>query len=313
MNLQTAHSRPKNIRVQPIVIPELELRDVKWQILGADFVERADNAALEDAPKAFNRLGMNRTDNVLARSMVNGFVLELFVLVLVADPFVGAEQTHSVRDRLADELFERGSLHVLNDARHDIALAADGTDNHELARADPTSPVPVPTLVFVFVLRKTADESFVHFDNAHQLAEMLVPQSGADAMAHIPSGAVGAEAHCAVDLESGNALLARKHEMDDPEPLAQRLVGVLEDRADQMRKAVRGAVSTLHALPLPSHRCELVDVIAATTGATDAKRPAVADEIGAASVLVGKSPLPLGEGHLMDLALFLHGPESLYV
>ena len=37
---------PKNISVLPIVISELKLRNVQRQILIADFVERADNAAL---------------------------------------------------------------------------------------------------------------------------------------------------------------------------------------------------------------------------------------------------------------------------
>jgi len=34
-------------------------------------VERADNAAFEDAPKALNRVGMHRADNVLAPVMID--------------------------------------------------------------------------------------------------------------------------------------------------------------------------------------------------------------------------------------------------
>jgi hypothetical protein len=52
---------PKNISVLPIVISELKLGNVQRQILIADFVERADNAALKDRPETFNRVGMNRT------------------------------------------------------------------------------------------------------------------------------------------------------------------------------------------------------------------------------------------------------------
>ena len=38
----------ENIIVKAVVIAELKLRNVKWQALGADLVERADDAALKD-------------------------------------------------------------------------------------------------------------------------------------------------------------------------------------------------------------------------------------------------------------------------
>src|SRR5437763_230366 len=37
----------EDVRVPPIVVAELELRDVERHVFGADFVEGADNAALE--------------------------------------------------------------------------------------------------------------------------------------------------------------------------------------------------------------------------------------------------------------------------
>ncbi len=46
----------ENIVVEPIVIFELAFRNVERQIFGADFVIAANNAALEDRPKAFNRV-----------------------------------------------------------------------------------------------------------------------------------------------------------------------------------------------------------------------------------------------------------------
>ena len=45
------YRRTKNIRVVAVVIAELELSNVQRQVLGAHLVERADNAAFEDAPK----------------------------------------------------------------------------------------------------------------------------------------------------------------------------------------------------------------------------------------------------------------------
>jgi hypothetical protein len=68
----TLNRRPENVVVKAIVIPKLELCDVKWHVFGAYLVERADDAALEDAPKTFNRLGVNGTNHVLPSRVVNG-------------------------------------------------------------------------------------------------------------------------------------------------------------------------------------------------------------------------------------------------
>ena len=45
--------RSEDVRILPIVVAELKLRDVQRHIFGADFVEAADNPALEDRPKTF--------------------------------------------------------------------------------------------------------------------------------------------------------------------------------------------------------------------------------------------------------------------
>jgi len=39
--------------------------DTQWQIFDADFVERANYAAFEDAPNPFNCIGVDRTGGVL--------------------------------------------------------------------------------------------------------------------------------------------------------------------------------------------------------------------------------------------------------
>ena len=123
---------------------------------------------------------------------------------------------------------------VVDDARDDVALALDCADDRHLARADAASPAALAALVLVPVLGLAADEGLVNLDDAHELAEILVGEAGADAMAHVPSGVVRAEAHHAMNLKGADALLAGQHQVDDAEPLAQRLIGVLEDRADQI-------------------------------------------------------------------------------
>jgi hypothetical protein len=59
---------------------------VKWHVVAANLVERADDTALENAPETLNRLSVDGTDDVLALRMVNGCVREGFVEVLVTNP-----------------------------------------------------------------------------------------------------------------------------------------------------------------------------------------------------------------------------------
>ncbi len=82
--------RAENVVVKAIIIPELKLCNVKWQVFAANLVERADDTSLEDAPKAFNRLSVNGTDNILMLRVVNRRVREFIAKVLVANPLISA-------------------------------------------------------------------------------------------------------------------------------------------------------------------------------------------------------------------------------
>jgi hypothetical protein len=64
--------RSDNVVVKAIIVPELKLRNVERYAFPAYLVERADDAAFEDRPKALNRLSVNGTDDILLLGMVNG-------------------------------------------------------------------------------------------------------------------------------------------------------------------------------------------------------------------------------------------------
>ena len=51
---------PANIFVLPIVVPELEFRNIERQILGRYLVERAHDPALQDRPESLDGVGMGR-------------------------------------------------------------------------------------------------------------------------------------------------------------------------------------------------------------------------------------------------------------
>jgi hypothetical protein len=57
----------EDVRITPVVITELELADLQRQIFLADLVEGADHAALDQRPKAFDCVGVNRAETYSPR------------------------------------------------------------------------------------------------------------------------------------------------------------------------------------------------------------------------------------------------------
>lgn len=304
----------EDIRVLAVVIAELEFRDVEREIFGADFVERADDTALDEGPEALNRVRVNRSDNVLPHRMLDDGVRVFLVQTVVTAPLIRAEKANLGRYGFAHERAQRFALHVFDDASNDTAFAADSADHRDFAgartataRAIPISSLAAP-VAFVPVLGLAANESLIDFDDTHQLVELLIGQASPDPVAHMPRGTVRAETHHAMDLKGADAFLASEHQMDNAEPLPQGLIRVLEDRTGNVGKAVGDAASTIHALPFPSHGFELVNPLAATARARHTFWPAMRDKVSAAGVFVRESRFPLGEGHLMDrLGLFRAG------
>jgi hypothetical protein len=78
------------------------------QVFFADVMECADDASLEDAPKVFNRLGMDRTNDILVFCMVNGPVRKCKSEVPLANPLIGTDQANLVRDCFIYESFQGG-------------------------------------------------------------------------------------------------------------------------------------------------------------------------------------------------------------
>lgn len=67
----TRYSGTKYVNVLPVVLTERKLRDVQRHVLGADFVETADDAPLDDRPETLDCLIVNRADDILLLGMIN--------------------------------------------------------------------------------------------------------------------------------------------------------------------------------------------------------------------------------------------------
>jgi hypothetical protein len=292
----SCYRHSEDIGVVTIVIFELAFRDVEWQIFFADLVIAADNRPLEDRPEAFNGLSVHRTDNVLLGA-VHDRLVRIFAKALVGNLFVRCEQADLGRNRFAHEFLQIDRRQSAEHAGNDAALALDRADDGGLKVLPMFAAGALlgPVLIDAFA----ADESFVHLDDAHQLAKFLVLQRRTDAVADIPSRLVGAEPHVALYLHGADALLSAKHQVDDLEPVPQIDLGILENRPDKVREAISATLTAIRAFPLKFHGLKRINVRRAAARAMDALRPAVCDQVVVASLLVREKLVELGRRQLV--------------
>jgi hypothetical protein len=301
----------KHIGVHAIVVAELKLRDVQRHIFCAHLVERADHAALEQRPKAFNRVRVNRADHVLLFVVLHGLA-RVFDQAIVNLVIVSRQQADFVGDDFAHEALRRFGVDVAENPSDHVALALYRANDRRLAGGLRAGHAVVP-LFPVTVLVLAADKRFVNLDYAAKLF-LRRDQCRADFVAHGMGRLVAAEAHHALDLERAHSLLARQHQMGDAEPVSEGLLGVLEDRPGQTREpiALRRAFPALPVKRLVARG--VVQVWVAATRAVDALRPAACDQVAKASLIVTdrKAVLELSRGHLRDwLRTICHGGYPL--
>ena len=123
-----------------------------------------DNAALEDRPKPLNRIRVDRSDNILTLGVIDDTMGIFPVEFVVAGPCVGARQADFLGYRAFHKGGKRPAIDRVDDARHDITLALDGSDDWRFAGADAASPAALAAFVFVLlVLSQAANECFVNF------------------------------------------------------------------------------------------------------------------------------------------------------
>jgi hypothetical protein len=298
----------KYIVIISVVISELELSDVKMQILPADLVEGSDNSTLQDRPEAFNRVGVNRTDDVLANGVINGLVREAAVQPLIAGISVSAEKANAVRDGFTDESLKREPVSAIDNAGDDVSLAFDRANDRSFSgiAAPALSAFLVPMPVFI----ATADVGFVNLNDSAEFLDVL-NHGGSDLVAHKPSGFVAAKAHVAENLQGAHALLADQHQVRDSIPIFERLIRVLKDCAGQVREAIALVCASV-ALPVERHCRDGIDAFGAASRAANAFWPAPHYQISNAIFLSLKQLIKLRCGQLVDwLGMLSAGHDGL--
>ena len=297
---------PKNVRITAIIIAELEFGNIERHIFAAYLVERTNDTAFDDGPKAFDGLSMNGTDDILLFGMVNDGMRIFAIKAAISNPLIRTKQANFMRYGFADKSRQCLGANIINDARDNVSLALYSADDWRFAGTDAASSAATAALIPMAIFGETADESFVNLDNATKLLNVLNKRCS-DFMAHRPCGFIGTEPHIAHDLQSAHALFASQHKVNDAEPLAKRLVSVLKNRARYMRETIARFWRALIALPVPRAIRKFMRIGSATTRASDAVRPPPRNKISAARIFVWEHLFEFRDAHLVNWLRLLPG------
>lgn len=310
LGLASPNSSAKYIGVQPIVIAELEFIDVQRKVFTGNFMKRADDAALNQGPEAFDGIGVNRAVDIFACAMVDHAMREAVVQVLIAPVVIGGDQADFIGHSFVDEGVKRIGVNSVNDTRDHVALALHCADNDCLPM--PASPAEVTASAFapVFVFGFAADIRFVYFNVANKLLKFDIAKCYADFVAHVQRGFIRAKTHVALHLQRAYAFLAGEHQMHNAKPLAEVFVRVLKNGPDHDREpiALRRA---LFALPMEGAGFKAPNlVIAAARAAHNTIRPAIVHKVLFARAFIREQVLKLHYAHLVNLHRVFGGGHS---
>jgi hypothetical protein len=294
----SCYGRSEDVLVLAIVMAELKLIQVQRQVFFADVMIRTDHASLKQRPERLDIVCVNLTPDILAFAVGDHFMRQRRFEQTIAAMFISCDERHFIANCLANESIEGRSVCVLDDFANHVTLAGDRTDDRglvaHLSAPDVGFLIPVAVLIFA------ADESFVYFDDSHELFEIVILQASAEPMANEPCGAIRARSDHAMYLESADTLLTGQHQVQNLEPSEQWIVRVLKDGADGHGKTVwrPWVFATLRALPSEGARLVRVNLLIAAARAIDALRPTLVLEISLAGRLVRKQPVKLRQRHL---------------
>src|SRR6266566_481058 len=195
---------------------------------------------------------MNVAPNPLLSSVIDGSVDRVRIPdLLVGLQFVGIDGGGIVGN---DSVQERGDLTLAvaaSLAESKLPAALDSAKNGGFVSAPVETFLaasPASLTVLLGGLEFAADESLVSLHNAHQQGSLGLHHGRADAVAEIPSGLV-TDAEHPLELIGADTFLGLAHDVGSHEPLPQRKVGVVENRARHDRKLVAASV-TVELIPL---------------------------------------------------------------
>lgn len=199
-------------------------------MLFAKLMVGADNRPFEQAPDAFNRIGMDITANPFLTTMVNAVVLGISKIYrLKSGRGISVNALCLGTDVLLQEMGHSRGVHALFDFQADWTATLDCSHDRRL----------VPDIAFTHALAAAAVPRIVVFDRALQWLGVNFFHGRADAVAEIPRGLIAANSQRALNLIRGDAFTGFAHKVDGEKPRFERQMRVVENRSSHNRKLVR--------------------------------------------------------------------------
>ncbi len=203
------------------------------------------NAALQEAPKVFESVGMDLPVNVSNR------MVDDLMRVVALQSVIGKQFISVGRGACFDALFDFGvkSLFaaIINHKGLSFSATLQESDDGSLAFSTSSSDT-APAFTDVHVPRFATNEGLINLNLSGHLSGQAVLQSKPDAVHHEPCGLLG-DSKIAGDFIGANSVLAVDHHPDNGKPLVEADRGVLED-GSYFDRELAVMVNAL-ALPLP--------------------------------------------------------------
>lgn len=222
---------------------ELHLREIGREMLGADLVPRAYDAALQKRKRGFDCVSRD-TLAVFVAGIFLGVVIDRLMSVLTNGGLIGGEfvsdnHIHVGADIFLDVLRQRSLACIFGMEETNVTAALTNADDYLLGM-----PFAAPT--GTVTSRLSADVGFVHFDSTIQHRSLGFIHGSADAMTEIPRGFVGAFVESpdrALELVGAHAFLRFAEKQGRHKPDRQRQVGVIEDRPSQHGELINAGLT----------------------------------------------------------------------
>src|SRR5439155_24905745 len=133
---------------------------------------------------------------------------------------------------------------------------------------------------------------------AHEVSKSVVLHGSADSLAHIPSCPVVTATDLAVNLKRADSLLALSHQVNDLEPSAQRIVGIVENSSSNDREAIAVLATAIFILtnPMKGTFFQFVYLLAVAAWTAYALRPAQLLQVLLASLFAGEACFEFRQG-----------------
>ncbi len=231
-----------NTKSDPLVVAEVELGQIPFQMFFAYVMIHADDAALEDREITLNRVCMSVAANIFLRGMIDSqMARKAFACAPIDTAFI-SPKVRLWRNLLNQNGFEVRAGHIRDMEGGNTTLTLDQRNNRFLAGR----------LFVRTVLRLTANIGFVGFNKlsfaAHTFRQFALPHCLTNAMAHEPRGFEG-YAEGPVKLVATDSLFGRAQQEHRLKPNMQLNMAGLEDGSHLNRKGLAAGVALVDADP----------------------------------------------------------------